>query len=163
VNLTLATSLTADVRASAVRLDTYYAQVERWLSLSSVPTDPPAKKLYDNMVALRMRLNRARIAMGAVKPPKRLPVRPPFTLDDLRMDRERMTQDLDRTVERMNTYVYQITSLLAGILPTDPIVGIATDMTARLRTALTTVRTAREAAQKIAPSDYRGTDLLTLI
>lgn len=157
------TTLTTDVRDSAVRLDTYYAQVERWLALSSPPTTPTAKELHDNMAALRLRLNRARIAMGAVKPPTRAPVRPPFTLADLRMDRERMTQDLDRTVERMNTYVYQITSLLAGILPTDPLVSIATEMTARLRTALTTVRTAREAAQKIAPSDYRGTDLLTLI
>ncbi|MEI7772671.1 MAG: hypothetical protein WCI67_21955 [Chloroflexales bacterium] len=149
--------LTTDLIETTQRLNAYHGQVSLWLA--GIPTNDPAAALVRaQVVVLKDRLNKARIGLGMVR---RLPT--PTAIDLGQRDIEKMAQDLDRTVERMNTYSHQLEAGRNILAPSDPLYPVVVDIAGRIRTALNGVRSAREASVALAGSAYRGSDLLTLI
>lgn len=149
--------LTTDLTQTVQRINAYHSQVTDWLASLS-PKDPDVAVVRAKVVTLKDKLNKARIGIGMVR---RLPT--PVALDLGGLDKERMTQDLDRTVERFNTYVYQLEAGRDVLPPSDPLLPVVTEVARKLRTAKEGLRAAREAAQAIAGCDYRGDELLMII
>jgi hypothetical protein len=142
--------------ATAARLNCYHRQVVDRLA-AIAPNDPATAEVRAKALALKDRLNRARIAMAGV-PMRRL------RLDDLAeaesIDLERMSQDLDRMAERMNTLRLQIDAFLKGAGRADPKAEQFRALATRQNIARVAVLAAREAARAYAPADYRVDEIL---
>jgi hypothetical protein len=151
-----AKQLLQDVTDTTARLSRYHAQIiDRLANTSEI--DPACQERRQLALALKERLNRARIAMAAV-PVQRRAMNPLAEVEPL--DMERMTQDLDRTAERMNTLRLQIDAFLKGAGRTDPKAEQFRALAARQNTARVAVLAAREAARAYAPVDYRVDEIL---
>jgi len=150
--------MATDLTATTTRLTAYHAQITKWLAGFDTK-DPNTAEARAQVGVLKDKLNKARIALGAVRVQRGAGAAlPPAT--EGRLDLERMLQDLDRTAERLNTYHHRVGAWLSGVGRTDPIRERVTALVERTRVARVAVLAAREAGRAYGPCDYRVDEIL---
>ena len=150
--------MTNDLSATTARLAQYHTLIARWHAFIDAD-DPNCAERRALVGALKERLNRAQISVAAVQ---RRPVEtglfPPAPMT--RLDMERMTMDLDRSAERLNTYFHRAGTWVRVVMPGAAVQELLDALLERTRLARMAVIAAREAARKVSPADYRVDEIL---